>query len=274
MKKISLLIIFIIFIFFGLAYPQDNDCLNCIAVYGDSQTGHSVHEEIVRAILLFKPGVVFHTGDLVANGLSKKNWDIFNKITLTLRKNVEFYPALGNHEKNSELFFQNFDLPRNRPYYSLQRYGINFIVLDSEIDLTSGSVQYQWLESELMNLSSSRKPTVVFLHRPLFSVGKHFKENLTLKDSLAPLFEQYKVKIVFSGHDHNYQRFLYHGIYYIVTGGGGARLTGKFANNPFMQKFIQAYHFCILSVTNAKILVDVYDIDAQLIDNFTVKFNG
>jgi hypothetical protein len=274
MRKISLLIIFITFVFWGLAIPQDNYCLNCIAVYGDSRTGHSVHKEIVRIILSFKPRVVFHTGDLVANGLSKKDWDIFNRITLPLRKNAEFYPALGNHEMNSELFFRNFNLPGNRPYYSLEYFGINFIVLDSEIDLKPGSVQYQWLESELMNLSSPKKPIIVFLHRPIFNVGRHFEQNLELRDSIVPLFERYKVKIVFSGHDHNYQRFLYNGIYYIVTGGGGAPLIGQFTNSPFKQKFIQAHHFCVLSITNGQIVVGVYDINAQLIDSFTVKFNG
>jgi hypothetical protein len=37
----------------------------------------------------------------------------------------------------------------------------------------------------------------------------------------VPLFERYHVRLVLSGHDHNYQRFApLHGVRYIVHGGG------------------------------------------------------
>jgi hypothetical protein len=41
----------------------------------------------------------------------------------------------------------------------------------------------------------------------------------------VPLFEQYGVDLVLSGHDHNYQRFASrHDVRYIVHGGGNTRL--------------------------------------------------
>ena len=37
----------------------------------------------------------------------------------------------------------------------------------------------------------------------------------------VPLFERYHVRLVLSGHDHNYQRFAArHGVRYVVHGGG------------------------------------------------------
>ena len=42
-----------------------------------------------------------------------------------------------------------------------------------------------------------------------------------------PLLERYRVRLVLSGHDHNYQRFApRRGVRYVVHGGGGRGLYG------------------------------------------------
>ena len=99
-----------------------------------------------------KPVVVFHTGDLVEDGFNLNQWDNFNKITSRLRKMAEFYPALGNHESYPYLFFNNFDLPGNETWYSVERNNIHFIILDSNSDIAKGSRQYKWLKSNTRKL--------------------------------------------------------------------------------------------------------------------------
>ena len=73
---------------------------NSIIVYGDTRDATTVHEEIVKLILKNKPIAVFHTGDLVNNGMVQKQWDIFTEIIKPLRETVPFYPVLGNHERD------------------------------------------------------------------------------------------------------------------------------------------------------------------------------
>ena len=217
------------------------------------------------------PSVVFHTGDMVEDGSKQGDWDIFGRITEPLRKKAEFYPVMGNHEKNAKIPFLDPKMFEDKTWYSLERCGMHFIVLDSNCDLSVDSTQYIWLETELKRMREDKKPIIVLMHNPIFSVGKFANAGSNLKDSLAPLFEKYRVTAVFSGHDHNYQRFLYRRIYYIVTGGGGAPLHWRSAKSRFNQKFIEAHHFCTVSIIKNRLAIGVYDIDSKLIDRFEIK---
>jgi len=188
-----------------------------IVIYGDSRTGHQTHQKIVDEIIKTKPVIVFHTGDLVKNGKNHHQWATFNKIISSLIKFTDFFPALGNHEKNSPLFFDNFVLPNNERWYSVEKESLHFIVLDSNSDCNIGSEQYLWLEDDLQNIKENIKFIIVIFHHPPFSTGHHKKDEKGLRQTIVPLFEQYGVDIVFNGHDHDYERSLYHHIYYIVT---------------------------------------------------------
>ena len=79
-----------------------------IAVYGDSQLDQIAQERVVKAILQFKPSIIFRVGDIVNDGNDPEQWKIFNRIALPLLTTTEYYPALGNHEKDSPLYFTNF----------------------------------------------------------------------------------------------------------------------------------------------------------------------
>jgi 3',5'-cyclic AMP phosphodiesterase CpdA len=189
-----------------------------------------------------------------------------------MREKAEFYPVLGNHETDPAVFFKQFPYLKNRHYYAVWRCGIYFILLDSNLSLKPGSVQYRWLEAQLESARSSAKPVIVILHHPVFSAGEGYFEGTGLKDYLPALFEKYKVKAVFSGHEHNYQRFFHDGIYYIITGGGGAAFTGKLLlGDKDSQKFIKAHHFCMLSVIGNQLKVDVYTPELKALDSFTVS---
>ena len=67
---------------------------------------------------------------------------------------------------------------------------------------------------------------VVFFHHPLYSSGERHGSDTELRDTLEPLFVTYGVSIVFTGHDHFYERIKpQKGILYFVVGSGG-RLRG------------------------------------------------
>jgi|Deesub1362A_J573_1020465.scaffolds.fasta_scaffold00045_115 3',5'-cyclic AMP phosphodiesterase CpdA len=253
-----------------LNQPQPASQPKSVVIYGDSRTGHYTHQRVVSAIVQSDPDVVFHTGDLVEDGLVAEQWDTFNDIVSPLLETAEFYPALGNHERNSHLFFDNFVLPNNERWYSVQWDDIHFILLDSNSDISKGSEQYAWLESELKRISNTGKFIVVILHHPPFSTGPHTEDGIKLRDSIVPLFEKYGVDIVFSGHDHAYERSLHNGVYYIVTGGGGAPLYSQTRTSPYSLVFVKAHHFCRLYVADNKLTVNVLDINLKTIDKFTV----
>ncbi len=248
-----------------------------IVVYGDSRSGHSEHRQVAALIKSVQPAAVFHTGDLVYNGSNQGNWDIFHDITDELLASAPFYPAVGNHENPnnpSTLYFDQFTLPGNERWYSVDVDGIRFIVLDTVSSLANtSSAQYQWLESELQSVSAQDTVAVVFHYSP-YSTGKHSEDEKNLRQSIVPLFERHDVDVVFTGHDHNYERSEVNGITYVVTGGGGAPLrdqdparVGSYRSSLL---YVKAYHFCVIYRSGGKVMVDVWSKDAELIDQFEV----
>jgi len=273
MKKF-LLTMFCVAVIVGLAIPMSPVALAddppVIVVYGDSRTGHSIHQQIVDAIVALNPIAVFHTGDLVENGLNPDHWAVFNSIVSELVETAEFYPALGNHELDSQLFFDNFDLPNNERWYSVDINNIHFIVLDSNSPTDDGSEQYEWLQADLYNIADETGFIIVVLHHPPFSTGPHVEDEKGLRQSIVPLLEQYGVEAVFAGHDHTYERSVYNDIFYIVTGGGGAPLYDQARTSPYSQLYVKAYHFCTISTSDGQLTVSVFDVNSSLIDQFVI----
>jgi len=240
-----------------------------MAVYGDSRTGHDVHREVCAALVAAEPDVTFHTGDMVENGFNPADWDTFNEITAELRALAPFYPALGNHEGESPLYFQNFDLPGNEQWYGVKTCGVHCIVLDTNVAFAPGSQQYEWLEAELARPYG--RHTLVFFHHPPFSLSRQEETMDHVRTWLVPLFEQAGVAMVFCGHEHNYQRFFYHNIYYIITGGGGAPLYGRVYDDPRCQKFLKIHHYCLLTLQGPQLHLRVYDLNGNVVDEVEVS---
>ncbi len=255
----------------GLAYAQSET--RTFVVYGDSRTNHDTHRKIAELIVKARPEAVFHTGDMVERATSKRDWNAFNEITAIMRANAEFFPAVGTHDDDSDFFFRNFPYLASKRWYSVERGGVHFIVLDCCSKLDPGSPQYNWLEADLKDAENKTEFTAVILHNAIYSSGYHLPEAKLVRD-IVPLLERYGVDIVFSGHDHHYERSFRNNIYYIITGGGGAELRGRKRANPYSQVFQKLNHFCLISVSEKEMKIDVYDIDSKLIDSFEVKKTG
>jgi predicted MPP superfamily phosphohydrolase len=242
--------------------------LHSIVIYGDCRSGDDIHRQIVADALKIEPKAVFNTGDLVNDGSSASEWAIFDNITSELRQVAPYYPALGNHDLPPQLFFADFHLPNNERWYSVDIDSLHFIVLDTTSDISQGSEQYMWLEADLQ--SASQDFVVVVTHYPLLSTGQHGGSS-DIDQILKPLFEEYHVDIVFSGHDHDYERSSRNGIYYIVTGGGGADLYSQATTSKYSQVFKETHNFCTLFVNGGVVTVEASDPAENVIDQLAVK---
>lgn len=118
---------------------------------------------------------------------------------------------------------------------------IKFIALNSS--LPDDEEQFQWFLNELKQFSG---PKIIFEHYPPYSTGFHGCLDLMNSKSKASRFRDrytkvfnnptYNIVLVLSGHEHNYQRICRTDEtgsirlpVYIVSGGGGAELTGHAA---------------------------------------------
>jgi len=137
---------------------------------------------------------------------------------------------------------EQFALPGNEQWYYLNwgKY-VHITILNSEAD--PSSAQLDWLENDLASHENYTWKFVLF-HRPPFSSGKHGSW-IEGQEFWCPLFDKYHVDIVFSGHDHNYERSMpinytasktspqdtySKGTMYIVSGGWGAPLYSNGSN--------------------------------------------
>ena len=143
-----------------------------IGVYGDSRADPEVHRKVAALMKSEGPALVLHTGDLVTEGKGKDSWiQEYFEPAAELMATIPIYPCLGNHEKNSKLYYSYFSLPGNEAYYSFDRGPVHFVALDSNSyahPFAPGTEQYEWLEQALAR--PRQEWIIVLCHHPLFSV--------------------------------------------------------------------------------------------------------
>jgi len=260
---ISLAISFLVLvnIFTGSASAAS---LKSLVFYGDTHSGYSTHQKIVAGIEAQNPAKVFHAGDLVSYKYYLYDWLMFDSITANLRAKVKYYPAIGNHDAYTGYFTQLFPyLPRGGRYYATTYSRLYIIVLDSNSSFKKDTYQYKWFKSKLKKARALGKtPIVMFHHPPVSSDGGEANPKY-----LLPLIKYYRVRFVFSGHYHHYERSYYNRTYFIVTGGGGATLYDlENEPGPYSKKYVKTYHFCRLDLEKDKIKLTVFDRDLNVID--------
>ena len=110
-------------------------------------------------------------------------------------------------------------------YYSFKapKQSVRFFALERTYPTPE---QIKWLAEELKASNDDWK--IVFFHHPLYSSGDRHGSDIQLRESLEPLFVQYNVSVVFTGHDHFYERVKpQKGIPYFVVGSGGQLRKGN-----------------------------------------------
>ncbi|MCL6526765.1 MAG: metallophosphoesterase [Thermaceae bacterium] len=177
---------------------------------------------------------------------------------------VRIYPVFGNHDVPAlEAQFRLFGV--DRTYYTVRLGNLEIFVLYSEhFDPT----QKRWLEGALAASTAPWK--VVALHRPLYSSGMHGGSR-SLRQALEPLLSQYKVRLVLSGHDHDYERSTVRGITYIVSGGGGASLRGFKRIHAHSQVHQETPNYLGLEATPTQLTVTAYNEANLPIDQVVLK---
>jgi hypothetical protein len=162
--------------------------------------------------------------------VSEYNSYVFN-IYPEVLKNLPVFPSIGNHDYGNANYqtgpslgvnfeyFKAFTMPTNgeigglasgtEKYYSYNYGNVHFIALDSFGSFNNaGSPMYQWLEADLQ--ANTQKWVICYFHHPPYTKGTHNSDNeiesINIRQNLNPLFEQYNVDLVLSGHSHNYER--------------------------------------------------------------------
>jgi predicted phosphodiesterase len=246
------------------------------AALGDSGDGSQNQKDVATRLLQVQPDLVVHTGDMIYpeatyDGLETKFFQIYKDLI----KSAWFAPTMGNHDvtyNNGKSFTDVFVNPpngtsQNELYYSFDYGNAHFVVLNNYFSMnTVGSLQYNWLAADLA--ASTQFWKFVFFHVPAYASNSQQQPHDDAKtvQNLVPLFEQYGVDLVFSGHWHYYERMKpllggqvstieAGGVVYLVTGGGGAGLAGVGTGtlNPRTAAKVQKFHLTMMDVNGCSL---------------------
>ena len=84
----------------------------------------------------------------------------------------------------------------------------------------------QWIDATLRDAREDWK--ICYFHHPLYSNASRHGSSVDLRVLLEPIFVKHGVNVVFSGHDHVYERIKpQKGIYYFVSGAAGQLRQGQ-----------------------------------------------
>jgi hypothetical protein len=207
--------------------PNAKDSVK-FAVIGDTGTGGSQQYEVARRLAesraRFPYELVLMMGDNMYGGETpsdfvKKFEQPYKPI---LDAGVKFFASLGNHDEPSQIFYKPFNMDGKR-YYSVRKGDVEFFALDSTY---MAPAQVDWLKESLQK--SNAKWKIPYFHHPIYSSGEKHGSETDLRVLVEPLFVQHGVSVVFSGHEHFYERLKpQNGIYYITEGGSAKLREGN-----------------------------------------------
>jgi len=280
--------------------------------WGDSGTGNQGQRDVAAQMERVFPAAEFALGlgDLVYDSGAWADYDpkLFTPYA-TLFRHTPFWPALGNHDaetENGAPYLDAFYLPttsgasghpsNTERYYSFDHGMAHFACLDSQTSSsTPGGAMYAWLEDDLDQARARGKRwLIVFMHHPPYSRGTHDSTSesdlITLHANLVPLFGAEGVDLVLTGHSHVYERsFLAKndailqanvseytkigspdGTVYLVTGCGGESGTGPLDHPLMARGYGNVYGFNLFDVSHEELRGRFVERDGRTTDLFTL----
>ena len=246
------------------------------AVCGDSRPAAETLPQpekflkILKEIKKYNPDFMISTGDIIYTGTDNKEvlkqqiYDFLNVISIL---DCDVYIAPGNHDLGNDkqrLYYKELINKGRDFYYYFEYNGIYFIILNayevSAYEQIKGE-QLLWFEELLQKLRE--EVVFVIIHPPIYSYMYPDKDNYNY---LRQLIDINKVDVVFSGHEHLYNKQIRGDTTFIITGCSGAF--------PYVPKEEGGfYHFLIIDVSKNYWKLNVFDIDGELVESEEITYN-
>jgi hypothetical protein len=246
------------------------------AAIGDAGTGDRPQYEIAdlmtRLHATFPFDRVIMLGDNIYGG--QRASDLVKKFSqpykTLLDAGVTFYASIGNHDDPANVRYPLWNMGGAR-YYTYATKSVRFFALDSnKID----QQELVWLENTLKGAQEDWK--ICYFHHPLYSDGGTHGSSVDVRVLFEPLFLKYGVNVVFSGHDHIYERLTpQKGIYYFVEGAGGQLRKGDTNRSAMTAKaFDQDQSFLLVEIDGDVLSFQALSRAGAIVDSGTIQRQG
>ena len=242
------------------------------AVIGDNGTGDREQFDIADQMVKYRAKFAFDRvlmlGDNIYGGQSAT--DLQNKFAQPYKKlldaGVKFYASLGNHDNPKNAQYPLWNMGGER-YYTTTARNVRFLALDSDI---MDAKQLAWVETTLKNAHEDWK--ICYFHHPLYSDGGTHGSSVELRVLLEPLFVANGVNVVFSGHDHIYERITpQKGITYFVSGSAGQLRRGDTRRSAMTAAYFdQDCSFMLVEVAGNELAFQAVSRLGKIVDSGTI----
>jgi Icc-related predicted phosphoesterase len=217
---------------------------------------------VIGQILARDPAFVVNGGDVVCHGGRWADWRRFCDENRDLfSERIAYFPALGNHDYYGgadalRLRAEVFPHVGTRRWYEVRWRSLLVAVLDSNFDELSVDQirsQNEWLEQLLKSAETdaSIAHIVLVCHHPPYTNAKGLSESREVQQHFVSRITP-KVRVFFSGHVHNYERFRKNGVQFLVSGGGGGPTRDLETEHPrhadlYAGSRERPFHYCLFN---------------------------
>lgn len=245
--------------------PEPGGALR-FTVWGDSQSNPDQARATVDAMAGLLPLFDLHVGDVVGSGDEDSQWaDEFLVPLRPLGHHVPTYVAIGNHERNAEMFYDVVSYPESvaadphhESYYSFRYGNAFFLVVDTnklfyDIDMgEAGVIETEislWIKEQVSSDAARESVWRIALgHEPAVSESWSpgncsYDGNVHVREWLFPLLSHNRFHVYFAGHTHTYERGMVDGVLHVITGGGGGGLDEWCRDVPETDVVQIAHHY-------------------------------
>jgi hypothetical protein len=254
------------------ALPNRPDSLKFLAM-GDNGTGdreqYEVGQQMARLHTTFPFDLVIMLGDNMYGGQSPSDYvkKFEQPYAPLLAAGVRFQASIGNHDRPDQVSYKLYNMNGQR-YYTYTRGNVRFLALDSNL---MDRKQLDWIDTSLKNAREEWK--ICYFHHPLYSNAARHGSAVDLRVLLEPIFVRNGVNVVFSGHDHVYERIKpQKGIYYFVSGAAGQLRKGNMErSDQTAAAFDQDRSFMALEIAGEDMFFQSISRTGQIVDSGVIR---
>jgi 3',5'-cyclic AMP phosphodiesterase CpdA len=252
--------------------PNRPDSVKFAAI-GDNGTGdrpqYDVADQMTKLQSTFPFNVVIMLGDNMYG--SQKPADFVKKFEepykALLSRDVRFQASLGNHDRPENVEYRYYNMHGQR-YYTYAMRNVRFLALDSTL---MDRKQLDWIDSTLKDAREDWK--ICYFHHPLYSNAERHGASVDLRLLLEPIFVRNGVNVVFSGHDHVYERLKpQKGIYYFVSGAAGQLRKGNMEpSEQTAASFDQDQSFMVIEIADSTMYFQAVTRTGRVVDSGVIN---
>lgn len=281
------------------------------AVTGDSRNDTQILAEVQKAVADNGVDLQLFSGDAVVLGPNQSEWDDFFEASTgdfsvqDIFARVPFMVANGNHDNLTVNYVAQFAVPQasrsagakaqGEEFYSFDYANAHFVFLNDTPNTRATGEQAEWLRDDLAAVDRTKTPWVfVTHHQPAYSCSTNHGSDLDIRQAWQPIYDQFEVDVVWTGHDHDYERskpirgfqtgsvdgnlaetagngvpVKGSGTIYVVAAGAGAPLYGVDPSCFHTLKTESTRNYVIVEIEDTTMRYTAYRLDGSVLDEFS-----